>query len=58
MALNLIETLKTSIHSPKQTKYENTCSMFENPSFQNKKSVVCWFSWQCLYFMLRVTQPN
>ena len=44
MALNLIETLKTSIYSPKNTKsmkihfkFFNFFKNFQNPYFQNNK---------------------
>ena len=58
MALNLIETLKTSIYSPRHTK--NTKLHFENSKFSTKKNentyfqqkndfneirVFRWFSW-------------
>ena len=51
MKLNLIETLKTSIYNPEQTKstkiYKN--AYFKQMLSTKKFSVLCWFEWNYSY---------
>ena len=66
MTLDLKETVKTSIYSPKHTKNTDIHITFSQKSkinISNKKefkqiSVLCCFVWHYLYLLLRATQPN